>query len=732
MFDRDKKPWWADPCEEHQPHKPVYTPTEEIHKMRATIDRLLKFERYLQDEFDARLKELTSDNVIFKETYTKEFNNFLDEVRGEIVDFEQTVNNTVELYERAIREDYAELSADTAKQIEDNYNTFINQLNEYIENLNTNFAQYKVNVNGLFAKHELECEQDREAFKEEMRQAKADLDEQYNECKETVDNAVLYMKTNLANSLTVVLEEMEQNGELGDVVAEVLTPQVEARISKLESATVEHYGAVGDGIVDDTNAIKTALASAKRIVFADKIYSISDTITVPTGTTIEIKNAKIVSKATANKKYVFDLTNVENVEIIGTNATLEMTKPSTTQQACINIANSKNIVIEGLTLKGAGGDGIIIGGTETVKAEDVEVRECVIDNNRRNGISVIGGVDGVYIIDNLIKNTAGATPELGIDIETWKDTLYNENIVIKDNRFKNNTNGDITVFENSRNIEITGNHCGRVSVKVNTAYNDNVSACPTNILVNGNTMSSNLYIYNVPYAQYTVINNVFNNGYVIIDGTFTVTEEKVANCPAKLVKGNTFNTCDVAFYVWYTANITVTDNIANECKRFTNIGNSRFVEVSNNKVKGYNVGGDVENLIDLNGTCVEVRVTDNIIRKSANTVDLAKLIYVRGGNVTKSLFYNNDFFDTGVSVNDAITYGNRNDNVDGNTYKCQYQFDHKVAFQTIVDTIPKERGDLIGYVFTRGDGGNSIYHSYIVVGNPVENDTKVVLKEIGA
>ena len=159
MFDMDKKPWLEKPSCDFPHDKPPfdgvppckpYTPFEKaeetIREMRATIDRLLKFEKWLKDTHDSMVKEITRDNVIFKETYAEEYRLFLEQVKTEVNQFESDVTNKWKLFETTVLADYKNLSADTARQIEENYLTMRKSLSETLTRI-----LEEMKANGEFA-----------------------------------------------------------------------------------------------------------------------------------------------------------------------------------------------------------------------------------------------------------------------------------------------------------------------------------------------------------------------------------------------------------------------------------------------------------------------------------------------------------------------------------------------------------------------------------------------------
>jgi parallel beta-helix repeat protein len=74
--------------------------------------------------------------------------------------------------------------------------------------------------------------------------------------------------------------------------------------------------------------------------------------------------------------------------------------------------------VSGLTFRDSGGDGIYIGVKRgTVEpCKDILIRDCIFDNNYRQGISLISG-ENIRISNCALRNTHGSPPGAGIDLE---------------------------------------------------------------------------------------------------------------------------------------------------------------------------------------------------------------------------------------------------------------------------------------------------------------------------
>ncbi|GEN72335.1 right-handed parallel beta-helix repeat-containing protein [Chryseobacterium lathyri] len=125
------------------------------------------------------------------------------------------------------------------------------------------------------------------------------------------------------------------------------------------------------------------------------------------------------------------------------------------------IRNSKNVKIYNPSIKKMWGDGIYVGNLDR-PSEKIEINYAVIDDNRRNGISIVAG-ENVKIKNSLIANTYGAVPQSGIDIEPNKPTDYINNIFLENIVTYNNAeSGLIFALDN-----LQGSRLDRIKIDVN-------------------------------------------------------------------------------------------------------------------------------------------------------------------------------------------------------------------------------------------------------------------------
>ena len=245
---------------------------------------------------------------------------------------------------------------------------------------------------------------------------------------------------------------------------------------------VRDFGAKGDGILDDTLAIQTAINSGNEIFIPFGTYLISSNLTLKSNSII---TGYGTLKANADSLNVFTsgTAGIQNVQIIGitidgggqvggvvatgkkaatgiylTNATniiidkvhikncgiMNSTNPfsdngfsgvgilAECRSGKIKIIKIINCVIENIAGGGiAAGDGIIIGGYSddtTINPEDVLISNCSVNIVGRNAISLAGDsgaslANNIRVINNYLSNTQLS----GIDVEDGSDIILSEN-----------------------------------------------------------------------------------------------------------------------------------------------------------------------------------------------------------------------------------------------------------------------------------------------------------------
>ena len=202
---------------------------------------------------------------------------------------------------------------------------------------------------------------------------------------------------------------------------------VEAKLA--ETVSVIDFGAVGDGIADNTTAIQNALNEGGIISFPAGTF-IAGPLTLLSNTTLIFSPGTVLKAKTGFTQFQRFLqgSSISNVTIFGNKGQIEMLKSEyTTGEDRHGIAffgGCSNISIYDLVVKDTGGDGFYVNG------DNVSLVNCVSDNARRNGLSIIAG-SNINIIGGEYKNTIGTNPQAGIDIEPDLSTevLQNVNLI---------------------------------------------------------------------------------------------------------------------------------------------------------------------------------------------------------------------------------------------------------------------------------------------------------------
>ncbi len=214
---------------------------------------------------------------------------------------------------------------------------------------------------------------------------------------------------------------------------------------------------------DDTQALYDAFTSNVDTLYVDLQVGnwISRPLifdnTVNDKVIIFERNVKVNALTGAYNSFLynglFSFINCSNVSLIGYGATLQMNKQEyidlndgSEWRHIISLSGCNNFKIFGFELLDSGGDGIEISGIwqQPIPSTNIHIKDCFINNNYRQGISVTSA-QNVLIEHCEIINTSGTPPAFGIDLEP--DYIYDEmsNIQIKNCRVTGNEGGGILV-----------------------------------------------------------------------------------------------------------------------------------------------------------------------------------------------------------------------------------------------------------------------------------------------
>ncbi|MBW2453778.1 MAG: right-handed parallel beta-helix repeat-containing protein [Deltaproteobacteria bacterium] len=148
---------------------------------------------------------------------------------------------------------------------------------------------------------------------------------------------------------------------------------------------------------------------------------------------------------------------------------------------------SERVLIDDVRISQANGDGVLIVGQggDGSSCKDITIRQSEIFDNRRQGVSIVGGVR-VLIEENEIHHIEGTSPQFGIDIESL--SYESRDIVIRGNHFHHNAGGDL-VNTDASNVYFQDNVCDQTGLAEPQTDGPVVYRNRTDQTISGNTIT---------------------------------------------------------------------------------------------------------------------------------------------------------------------------------------------------------------------------------------------------
>lgn len=281
--------------------------------------------------------------------------------------------------------------------------------------------------------------------------------------------------------------------------ADTFTPPVRTRgETRLD---VKNYGAVGNGIKDDTKAFQNAInalpADGGTVVVPAGNYLITtdfrnaDKSVKGDGYSIKLRSnmhlelspeATLIAKPNKEKAYaVIYAQDLNNVEISGGKIVGDRDQHMGTEGEWghgVMIKACNQVTVRNMHISNCWGDGIDIGGKSGQKSplkqsDDVVISNVICTNNRRQGLSITEAKN-IQVWNSEFNNTNGTAPQCGIDIEPARGNDA-QNIHIENCSMLNNHAYGILVFKRIKNVTIknckmAGNSLGIVCDAPADAY----------------------------------------------------------------------------------------------------------------------------------------------------------------------------------------------------------------------------------------------------------------------
>lgn len=425
------------------------------------------------------------------------------------------------------------------------------------------------------------------------------------------------------------------------------TRTVESKLQ--ESVSVKDFGAVGDGVTDDTAAIQAALNAASGVYFGDASdnYLVNGTINLNTNQFISGDGAKITQSATDTE--IFNVNNKTDITITGINfvgktetfldsdsaRSVAVYIESASSSSKLKFYNNKfeNFRYTSVRAKNANDvsfvDNIVVGpGTPVLTA---------ITSGSNYGFLADADCSRVFISGNNISKTAqGLRINKSTDVKITNNEIFD--IDGQHGIYAGPALSGFVATNNSiRNTDLIG-----IKVQQEATYAD-----MTNIVISNN-----------------VIDTVGGDGISILHASGSTTQtEKIRDC---VVSGNVIRTATAYGIISQNCiNININDNSVNDaggsgvifsvCDQMT-ISNNHFINVdlsgirdqtasSNFSIKGNRIhnaardvtAGDKYGIFLQGGT--NLQIAHNII-SDANT-NMEHGIYIAGGTQTSQSVYGN-------------------------------------------------------------------------------------------
>ena len=207
----------------------------------------------------------------------------------------------------------------------------------------------------------------------------------------------------------------------------------------------------GYNTTNATAAFQSAILSANDTVVVDlqaADWNVGPSIFFSLTNKVIIFEPKVKLKAISG---TFNATNAcliefkycNNITVIGYQAEFKMNKAEyallndSEYRMSININDSKNITIKGLTLNESGGDGIYIGGDGVGYCENILIEDVICTNHYRQGMSITN-VQNMMVKNSKFTNTQGTLPEAGVDVEPYQTNQRIANLQFEKCAFEGN------------------------------------------------------------------------------------------------------------------------------------------------------------------------------------------------------------------------------------------------------------------------------------------------------
>lgn len=245
---------------------------------------------------------------------------------------------------------------------------------------------------------------------------------------------------------------------------------------------VKDFGAKGDGIQNDTDALKLAfneLRNGDTLIFPEGTYLVCNygeidilTMTGKSDVRISMDENAVIQLDTMedgtlhpSKRYhLLNISNCENIIISGGAIYGDYWNYTGTAHVELGCAllfiDCRDVLVQDVELAYFRGDGTYLGTNIKLengmrgKCYNVTFDNCYVHDCFRNGIT-FGSTDGCVISNTVIHDIHGTAPEAAVDMEAEYRKSSNDNARIENCHFYNNGILSVAVSGTSSNVSIT-------------------------------------------------------------------------------------------------------------------------------------------------------------------------------------------------------------------------------------------------------------------------------------
>jgi parallel beta-helix repeat protein len=325
-----------------------------------------------------------------------------------------------------------------------------------------------------------------------------------------------------------------------------------------ETVSVKDFGAVGDGVTDDTAAIQAAIDAANGVFFPTGSYLVDDQIDLKANLLLYGEGGSKIVLATGVTPFVLRGDAVNNFVM----RDLEIEGNGAAGFSTVYITNSTNVTIDNCKITKSGAMALLLIGCLFAKVEN-----CTLSNNYFYGVDARDCDDCKFIANRCTDNgdTGVATSAGGRGINLWRsrgcyvagnrfvsnseygfriyseaaDTTISYNNIVTGNTFQNNVRADLVLYDEgvafsfvTRNV-ITDNVIYRTvdTTDLNTVC---VLHGDFNTYANNKVVKSGAFgtdcAFNFFNANYCTISNCYVENMDVAFSTSSSTNITIDNC----------------------------------------------------------------------------------------------------------------------------------------------------------------------------------------------------------